>query len=82
MGACILTSRSKDSQTMQGSVVRMARSGYPENRVVEGARQEAATFGKVNANAMKDDCADCRQDRYPVFGKISKAVGRGRNARK
>jgi len=38
VGARILTSRSQDPQTMQGSVVRMARSGYPEDRVVKRGR--------------------------------------------
>lgn len=70
MGPCLLTSRAKNPETVQGKVVGMARSWNSQDRVVERGRREAASFSEAYAHAVEDNCADCWEDSYTVLGEI------------
>ena len=66
MGPRLLPPSAQNPQTMQSTVVGMARPRNPQGRVVEGRRREVIAFGEVDADTMEDYCAYCWAHGYAV----------------
>ena len=71
MGADRFASDQKNTETMQGTMVRVARSVNQENRVGARGGREAAASGQTHAHAMAHHSSRCWQDSRTVSGALS-----------
>ncbi len=76
MGPYLLPPRPKDAETMQGSMVRMARSLHQESGMVKDGGREATAPSQTYADAMADYSSYRRSNRYAMPGAVSEAAGR------
>lgn len=65
-----LSFASKISQTVQGSMVRMAGSEHQEDGMVTRGRGKASAFGEINAHTMANDRLDCGKNGIAMSGAL------------
>ena len=75
MGTRLLSPCQEDPEAVQGAMDRMAGSGHPQDRVVEGGGRETTASRQVDADAVAHHRPDRWTDGNTVSRTVSEAVG-------